>query len=53
MNDNFAKWYFVGIIFMIAMFIGGLTIQQWRQMDCRLTLSQTGRPIAEISQICN
>jgi protein-S-isoprenylcysteine O-methyltransferase Ste14 len=50
--DSYVKWYFIGISVMLAMVFGGLATQQWRQMDCKISLSQAGRSAAEINEIC-
>ena len=50
--DSFVKWYFIGLSVMMAMIIGGLATQQWRQMDCKLSLGQAGRSAIEINEIC-
>ena len=44
------------ILCLMAVFVAlpllGLIIQQWRQQDCRVELAKTGRPVAEIVEIC-
>jgi hypothetical protein len=52
MMDKLAKWYFIGIAVMITMTLVGMMTQQWRQMDCKLSLGQSGRPAVEINEIC-
>jgi hypothetical protein len=50
MND--IKWYFIAMTTMIGLIIGGQAISDWRTMDCRLTLGQSGRTPADIREIC-
>jgi len=53
MENNIAKWYFICIGVILAFVVCATAVYQWRQMDCRLSLGQSGRPVAEITQICN
>jgi hypothetical protein len=46
------KWYFIMMTVVAALIFGGIGVSEWRKMDCRLSLGQAGRPVAEITEIC-
>jgi hypothetical protein len=42
----------LGLFALFALIMIGMAVQQWEEMDCRLTLEQNGRTPADIKEIC-
>ena len=49
---NEFKWYMIMVTVFMTIMMSGIAINDWRSMDCRLTLAQAGRTPTDIKEIC-
>lgn len=52
LEAKFVNRLFLGLFFLIMFISIGTAVAGWQIMDCRLTLGQQGRSVADIKEIC-